>query len=75
MCRGRAPILGSWTRAERIEAGQAPEIDLMTGWQEEWGLPLPEDSRDMGGIDHGSESMGGMGMGDMPAAGPEFDRM
>ncbi|MGY2085895.1 DUF305 domain-containing protein [Blastococcus sp. SYSU DS0539] len=71
--------------AERIEAGQDPEIDLMTGWLEEWGQPLPEDSGDMGGMDHGSEGMGGMdpgsegmggmGMEDMPAAGPEFDRM
>ena len=71
--------------AERIEAGQDPEIDLMTGWLEEWGQPLPDDSGDtggmghgsesMGGMDHGFEGMGGMGMEDMPAAGPEFDRM
>jgi uncharacterized protein (DUF305 family) len=38
--------------AERIRAAQAPEIELMQGWLEEWGLP-----------DHGSAS-GGMGHGD-----------
>lgn len=66
--------------AERIEAGQDPEIDLMTGWLQEWGQPLPDDSGGMGGMDHGSEDMGGMDMGgmdmeDMPPSGPEFDRM
>ena len=66
--------------AERIEAGQEPEIDLMTGWLEEWGQPL-EESGHMGGMDHGSGDMGGMGMDgsmdmeDMPAAGRDFDRM
>ena len=66
---------------ERIEAGQDPEIDLMTGWLEEWGQPLEEQSDHMGGMHHGSESAGGtgtdggMGMEDVPAAGPEFDRM
>ncbi|TQN44077.1 uncharacterized protein (DUF305 family) [Blastococcus colisei] len=62
--------------AERIQAGQGPEIDLMTGWLEEWGEPV--ESGGMGGMDHGSD--GGMdhgseGMGDMPAAGPDFDVM
>ena len=60
--------------AERIEAGQDPEIDLMAGWLEEWGQPL-EESGHMGGMDHGSGGMGGMGMDDMPAAGPDFDRL
>ena len=62
--------------AERIEAGQDPEIDLMTGWLEEWGQPL-EESGGMGGMDHGSGGMGGMGMDmeDMPATGRDFDRM
>jgi uncharacterized protein (DUF305 family) len=71
--------------AERIRAGQDPEIDLMNGWLEDWGQPLQNDSGDMGGMDHGSEGtggkdhgsegMGGMAMEDMPGAGPEFDRM
>ncbi|MCF6508808.1 DUF305 domain-containing protein [Blastococcus sp. MG754426] len=59
--------------ADRIEAGQDPEIDLLTGWLEEWGEPL--ESNGMGGMDHGSDDMGGMDMKEMPAAGPEFDRM
>ncbi|CCG04780.1 conserved exported protein of unknown function [Blastococcus saxobsidens DD2] len=62
--------------AECIQAGQGPEIDLMTGWLEAWGEPV--ESGGMGGMDHGSG--GGMdhdleGMGDMPAAGPDFDVM
>ena len=67
--------------AERIEAGQEPEIDLMTGWLEEWGHPLEEEAGHMGGMDHGHQDMGGtdmdggMGMEGMPPAGPEFDRM
>ncbi|MCZ2827192.1 MULTISPECIES: DUF305 domain-containing protein [unclassified Modestobacter] len=63
--------------AERIEAAQGPEIDLMTGWLEGWGEALPESGHmgGMGGMDHGSEAMGsGMGMEQMPAAGPDFDR-
>ena len=65
--------------ANRIEAGQDPEIDLLTGWLEEWGEPLESD--DMGGMDHGSDDTAGMDMDmdmdmeEMPAAGPEFDRM
>lgn len=70
--------------AERIQAGQDPEIDLMTGWLEEWDEPV--ESSGMGGMDHGSgggmghdsEGMGDMGsegMGDIPAAGPDFDVM
>ncbi|WP_164700015.1 DUF305 domain-containing protein [Modestobacter sp. KNN46-3] len=59
--------------AERIEAGQEPEIDLMTGWLEEWGQPVEPDSMD--GMDHGGMDMDGMDMADMPPAGADFDRM
>ncbi|SEM01573.1 Uncharacterized conserved protein, DUF305 family [Blastococcus sp. DSM 46786] len=59
--------------ANRIEAGQDPEIDLLTGWLEEWGEPI--ESGGMGGMDHGSDDMGGMDMDQMPDAGPDFDRM
>jgi uncharacterized protein (DUF305 family) len=71
--------------ANRIEAAQEPEIETMTGWLEEWGEPLPEETDDsMGSMDHGSMDMGGMDMGGMSAedmaaleaaSGPEFDRM
>ena len=70
--------------AGQIEAAQQPEIDTMTGWLEEWGEPVPSESGDMEGMDHGSGDMGGMGMGGMSeedmsalesASGAEFDRM
>ena len=61
--------------AQRIEAGQDPEIDLMTGWLGDWGQPLEDASGDMGGMDHGSDDMGGMDIEAMPDSGPEFDRM
>ena len=54
--------------AERIEAGQDPEIELMTGWLEKWGRPL-EESGYMGGMDHGSGDPGGMGMDGMGTDG------
>ena len=28
--------------AERVEAAQDPEIELMTGWLEAWGQPRPD---------------------------------
>ena len=59
--------------AERIQAAQDPEIELMTGWLEDWGQPVEQDS--MGGMDHGGDAMGGMEMEDMPAAGADFDRI
>ena len=66
--------------AERIQAGQDPEIDLMTGWLEEWGEPA--EGNGAGGMDHGTDGMddesGEMdsgGTGDMPASGPDFDLM
>lgn len=63
--------------AQRIQAGQDPEIELMSGWLDEWGQP--RQSGGMDGMDHGAEDMGGMdmdmGMEDMPAEGPDFDRM
>ncbi|MGY2065745.1 DUF305 domain-containing protein [Blastococcus sp. SYSU DS0619] len=64
--------------AERIQAGQEPEIDLMTGWLDEWGQPIEEGSGHMGGSDHGmgaDHGMGGMDTADMPASGTAFDRM
>ena len=47
--------------AERIQAAQQPEIDLMTSWLEEWGVdPDTDDMGDMGdmpGMDHGDDGM------------------
>jgi len=76
---GRATDPRAVDLADRIEAAQAPEIETMTGWLEEWGEPLPEE--DMGGMDHGSGGMDmeGMSEEDMTAldssSGAEFDRM
>jgi uncharacterized protein (DUF305 family) len=44
--------------AERIQAAQQPEIDLMTSWLEEWGVdPDMGDMGDMPGMDHGDDGM------------------
>lgn len=54
------------TLADRIKAAQAPEIETMTGWLEDWGKPVPSatanghDSHDMGGMQMGSDQMPGM---------------
>ena len=70
--------------AAQIEAAQQPEIDTMISWLEEWGEPVPSESSDMEGMDHGSGDMGDMDMGSMSeedmsalesASGAEFDRM
>ena len=69
--------------AEHIAAGQEPEIDLMTGWLDDWGQPVEEGAGHSGGTGHGTggdhgmgadHGMGGMDMGDMPASGAELDR-
>ena len=76
---GRASDQRVMDLADRIEAAQEPEIEMMTGWLDEWNEPLPEN--DMGGMDHGSggTDMEGMTEEDMTAldssSGPEFDRM
>ena len=68
--------------ADRIAAAQQPEIETMTGWLEQWGEPVPEQTD--GGTDHGSVGHGGTGMEGMSAedmtalasaSGAEFDRM
>ena len=83
LAEGRAEDPRVLDLANRIEAAQEPEIETMTAWLEEWGEPLPEDSGDMGGMDHGSMDTGGMDMEGMSAedmaaleaaSGAEFDR-
>lgn len=64
--------------AAEIKAAQAPEIEMMTGWLEDWGEPV---EGSMGGMDMG----GGGGMNGMmseeqmasleAASGAEFDEM
>ena len=72
--------------ASEIEAAQAPEIEQLTAWLEDWGADVPSDS--MGSMDHGDMGSGDMGSGDMGgmmsdedmamlenATGAEFDQM
>ena len=64
--------------AAEIKGAQQPEIDQMTAWLEEWGMPV------MSGMDamdeHGGHGMSGMLTDDQmqqlaDAKGPEFDRL
>lgn len=63
--------------ANRIEAAQGPEIEIMTGWLEDWGKPTTaEELGDAGGMDHGGMEMSWEDMAALEAAsGAEFDRM
>jgi uncharacterized protein (DUF305 family) len=47
------------TLAERIEAAQQPEIDLMTSWLQRWDQDMP-DAAEHGAMDHGGMDMGGL---------------
>jgi len=44
---------------ERIAAAQGPEIELMSGWLDQWGEAQPNEA-DMGGMGHGGMEMDGM---------------
>ncbi len=71
--------------AARIGAAQAPEIDTMTGWLQEWDAEVPADGdmADMEGMDHGGGDMAGMDgmmspeqMGRLEqSSGADFDRL
>lgn len=75
---GRAvdPMIGELAR--EIRAAQDPEIELMTSWLEQWGMPLMSSDEAMGA--HGSHGMAGMltsaQLEELAAAdGAEFDVM
>ena len=56
--------------AERIKAAQGPEIELMQGWLDDWGVPHDPDAS--GGMDHGDGMMSEADMTALrEAAGPE----
>lgn len=58
--------------AERIRAAQAPEIEQMRSWLDEWGMP----SHDHGGMSHGDGMMSEEDMAALEAAdGPEASRL
>jgi uncharacterized protein (DUF305 family) len=72
--------------AANIEAAQAPEIDTLNGWLDQWGATpsgsASSSSAGMDGMDHSGQDMDDMG-GDMgmdldalgAASGPDFDRL
>ena len=64
--------------AAEIKAAQQPEIDQMTAWLEEWGMPVMSGMDAMG--EHGGHGMSGMLTSEQmqqlaDAQGPEFDRL
>jgi len=62
--------------ADRIEAAQAPEIELMSGWLSQWGAPSPDSGVGMGMHDGHGGMMSDDQMADLGnAAGMTFDRM
>ena len=63
--------------ADRIAAGQGPEMQVLQAWLEQRGLPVPEADAEHGG--HGS-GMQGMATGEqmtrlLAAEGEQFDRL
>lgn len=64
--------------AARIEAAQGPEIEVLSGWLEQWGAD-DESGTEHGDMDHGSVGGGMMSEQDMQAlmntTGAEFDRL
>ena len=64
--------------AVEIKGAQQPEIDQMTAWLQEWGVPVLSADEAMG--DHGGHGMSGMLSNDQMAeleasSGPDFDRL
>ena len=64
--------------AAEIKEAQQPEIDQMTAWLEEWGIPVMPMDEAMS--EHGGHGMSGMLTDDQmqqlaDASGPEFDRL
>ena len=54
--------------ADDIRAAQAPEIEVMSDWLQEWGEDIPETVRDHANAGHDTEDMdhGDMGDSEMP---------
>ncbi|HEX6338579.1 MAG TPA: DUF305 domain-containing protein [Jiangellaceae bacterium] len=62
--------------AAQIEAAQDPEIQLMTGWLENWGEDVPDLTLDHSAMDHGKGMMTADQMAALDdATASEFDRM
>ena len=81
LAEGRASSPEVVELAAVIEAAQAPEIEQMTAWLEEWREEVPSGSMEHGDMGHG-ESSGMPGMMDAEdmeqletTSGPEWDEM
>ncbi|GHE12160.1 DUF305 domain-containing protein [Klenkia taihuensis] len=66
--------------AQRIEAAQGPEIDMLNGWLQDWGASSDDEDGGHSGMDHSGMDHGGMmSEEDMSAlegaSGIDFDRM
>jgi len=63
--------------AGAIAAAQGPEIDLMTGWLQDWGAEVPAEGASMAPMDHGEIMPGAMSDAQMSqldaARDAEFD--
>ncbi|MBC7291827.1 MAG: DUF305 domain-containing protein [Actinotalea sp.] len=64
--------------AQRIEAAQQPEIDLMTSWLQRWDQDMPDEAAH-GGMDHGGMDMDGLSQDEAMAelrglSGADVDR-
>ncbi|MBJ7466296.1 MAG: DUF305 domain-containing protein, partial [Mycolicibacterium sp.] len=58
--------------ADKIKGAQAPEIETMQGWLQQWGVPAAPATSGAGMPGHnmpGHDMSGGGGMGDMPGMG------
>ena len=77
LAEGRAADPRVLDLAARIEAAQDPEIEMLSGWLDEWAPTHAWSGMDHGGMGHGT---GGMMSeqdmrGLMTATGAEFDRL
>lgn len=62
--------------AAQIESAQDPEIQLMTGWLEDWDQAVPDLAIDHSAMDHGNGMMTADQMAALDdATGDEFDEM
>ncbi|GHD81211.1 uncharacterized protein (DUF305 family) [Salinibacterium amurskyense] len=62
------------TLAEDIKAAQGPEIDLMSGWLDDWGIDMGDGMGEMSGLD-GMDGVDGMGHGDGMMSESDMDEL
>lgn len=76
LAAGRSTDAKVLALAKRIEAAQEPEIQMMSGWLDGWGMPMPSDRS---GMEMGNQMPGMMSTADMTRLrgrkGADFDQM